>query len=859
MSKYLIIVESPAKIKTLKKFLGPEYAFESSIGHIRDLPEKGFGIDVENDFTPVYEVMSDKKKVMDGIIKAAKKSEVVYLAPDPDREGEAIAWHIASQLPEGTTVKRVTFNSITKEAVCNALNSPRDIDYSLVNAQQARRLLDRIVGYKISPILARRIQGGRRAAGTKALSAGRVQSVALKLVVERERDIDAFKPIEYWNVEALLKDGEKAFTANLYAVEGKRIEKELQEGKDVYLVDTEKKADEVEALLRHTEYNVTNVERKEKRRNPVPPFITSTLQQEASRHFGFSATKTMSLAQGLYEGIDMKNEGQEGIITYMRTDSVRIAPEAVQELREFIVQTYGDTFLEEAIRVFPTKKSAQDAHEGIRPTNMQHPPDVVKAFLSHDQFLLYSLIWKRFIASQMKPAVYNTVAATVLTDNDITLRATGSELKFQGFLVVYEEKGDEDKVDIEEDKMLPFLEKGMTLNLLDVNTDQSFTRPPARYSEASLVKELEKSGVGRPSTYAAIMNKIQSREYTAKEKNRLKPTELGKVMSQMLEANFQMIMDIGFTSSMEDKLELVADNDKEWKSLIKDFWEEFIPTVEAAEKDAFVPKIMTEVKCPRCGANLQKIWSRNKYFYGCSGYPECSYTTTEEELFFTKEDFREDFDWNQMCPICQTAMKVRHGRFGYFLGCTKYPDCKGIINIPKKDEDDFVNTEELPPCPAIDCPGRIIAKRSRYGKIFYSCSTFPECNVIVNDLSDLEEKYRDYQRTPYEKKERKGKGKKATKETKKKTRRKESKPRNIAPSKLSPELSTFLGVEEMARTQVMKKVWEHIKAHNLQDEGNKRIIHPDASLATVIGNEPIDMFKMTSAVNKHIIKREKES
>jgi len=857
MGKALIIVESPAKIKTLKKFLGPNYLFESSLGHIRDLPEKEFGIDVEHDFTPKYVVLPDKEEVIARLKKAAKQCDTVYLSPDPDREGEAIAWHISEILPPKTNIKRVAFNSITKEAVLKALQNPQEIDPALVNAQQARRLLDRIVGYKTSPFLNRRIQRGKEG----SVSAGRVQSVALKLVVDREKEIEAFKPVEYWNLAAILKTAqeERSFSAALYTVDGRRIEKEPSEGKDYEIIGTKDAADRLLKRMEQTPYQVLKVEKKEKRRNPVPPFITSTLQQEASRHYGFSSAKTMNIAQTLYEGIDLGNEGAEGLITYMRTDSVRIVPEAIEEARQFILKTYGKEFLPPQPKIYHTQKSAQDAHEGIRPTNLQHPPEKIQKFLTREQFMLYQLIWRRFLASQMMPAVYDTVAADIAGGSKgIVVRATGSQMKFSGFLAVYEERSDDEDKD-EENRLLPHLEEGMTLKLLDVTADQAFTRPPPRYTEASLVKELEKSGIGRPSTYATIMNKIQSREYTVKESGRLKPTELGKVIALLLENNFQEIMNIGFTASMEDNLELVAENRKDWKELIRDFWNKFIPTLEIAEKEGFVPKMMTDIDCPNCGAKLQKVWFKSKYFYGCSRYPECTFSAPIEELEFKKEDYAADFDWDQKCPVCHSNMKVRHGRFGAFLGCTNYPSCKGIVNIPKKGEVS-INPEEMPACPAIDCPGHMVARKSRFGKTFYSCSTFPECDVIVNDLSQLESKYPDHPRTPYVKK---AKGKFAAKKASAKKTAKKSKPaapkaaakkpRAAAPTSISSELASVVGASSMTRGEALKKIWEYIRAHDLQDPSNKRIIKPDAKLAKIFGtNEPVDMFKMTGMLSKHI-------
>lgn len=866
--KALIIVESPAKIKTLKKFLGPEYLVESSVGHIRDLPEREFGIDIEHDFEPKYTILPNKEEVISRLRKAAKQCDVVYLSPDPDREGEAIAWHITQVLPPETNYKRVAFNSLTKDVVLKALQNPRSIDTALVNAQQARRLLDRIVGYKISPLLNRRIQRGRE----NFLSAGRVQSVALKLVVDREKEIEAFKPVEYWNLGALLKTGpeERAFKAALYSVDGKRFEKEAIEGKDITLINNKDTAEAILERIRPGPFQVLKIERKEKRRNPVPPFITSTLQQEASRHYGFSSSRTMSIAQGLYEGIDMGSEGAEGLITYMRTDSVRITPEAIAEARAYIKNQYGPEYIPAEAKVYSSQKSAQDAHEAIRPTNLNHPPEMIKSFLTKEQFLLYQLIWRRFLASQMVPAVYDTVSSDLMGGEGIILRATGSIMKFPGFLAVYEEKFDDDEKE-DENRMLPDLKEGQPLLLQELTSEQSFTRPPPRYTEASLVKELEKSGIGRPSTYATIMNKIQSRDYTIKESGRLKPTELGQVIAQMLEASFQQIMNVGFTAQMEDSLELVAENNKEWKTLIREFWEQFNPTLEIALKEAFVPKILTDIDCPKCGeGKLQKIWARSKYFYGCSRYPECTYSAPIEEVSFNKEDYAPDFNWEQPCPVCSSEMKVRHGRYGAFLGCTRYPECKGIINIPKKGETPLP-TEDLPACPAIDCPGHMVARKSRFGKIFYSCSTFPDCDVIVNQIEQLATKYPSHPRTPYQKKEKKGKGKAKTAVAKKakttapkaaakpkavKAKTAKAKTTRKMPSyPLSAELIAIVGAPELTRGDVTKKVWDYIKAHNLQDADNKRLINPDPLLAKVFGTkEPIDMFKMAGLLGKHIKK-----
>src|SRR5579862_1145330 len=864
MGKALIIVESPTKIKTLKKFLGEKFAFDSSLGHVRDLPQKGFGIDVEHDFEPNYVTMPDKKEVVERLKKAAKHADVVYLSPDPDREGEAIAWHIASLLPKGTPIKRVTFNEFTKEAVTEALKHPRHIDQALVDAQQARRLLDRIVGYKISPILTRRVQGARDG----GLSAGRVQSVALKLVVDREKEIEAFTPVEYWNIHALLeanKDQPSVF-AFLLSVKGKRVEKEPVPGKDTFTIPDEKTAKEIVAQLQNATYRVDSVEKKEKKRNPVPPFITSSLQQEASRHYGFSSSRTMNIAQGLYEGIDLGEEGPEGLITYMRTDSVRLAPESIEAARKYIAATYGKEYLPEEGRQFTAKKSAQDAHEAIRPTNLNYPPEKIKNHLTLDQYKLYLLVWRRFLASQMNPAIYDTVSCDIVTDKNINLRATGSTIKFPGFLAVYEEREDkgnaEEKAKEEQEKRLPSLTTGQMLQLLEVQSQQAFTRPPARFTEASLVKELEKSGIGRPSTYATIMNKIQSRDYTVKEKGSLKPTELGRVIAQMLENSFTMIMDVGFTAAMEDELERIAENQREWKDLIRDFWDKFIPTVATAEKEAFVPRVMTDLNCPECGHKLQKIWARKKYFYGCSNYPACPFTAPLESINFNKEDYDPTFDWDQPCPKDGSPMKIRYCKFGPFLGCSRYPDCKGIVNIPKKGD---IPAKDMPTCPAKGCDGKLAQRRSRFGKVFFSCSNFPDCDVIVGDLDDLETKYHDHPKTAYVRKEKKGRwGKKKEAEPEKKKTNAKTKAKTKAKAApktkrkqaayaLSKELSDIVEETHLSRPEVTKKVWDYIKKHNLQDPKNKRLIVPDAKLAKVFGSKkPVDMLKLAGILSPHL-------
>lgn len=772
MSKSLVIVESPAKIKTLKKLLGPTFIFESSYGHVRDLPEKEFGIDIENNFEPKYVLLPKKTEVVAKLKAAAKECDTIYLAPDPDREGEAIAWHISQILPKKANIKRISFHSITRDAVQEAIKNPTELNIALVDAQQARRLLDRLVGYSISPLLNKRLRRGRG----KGVSAGRVQSVALKLVVDREKEIEAFIPQEYWNITAKLQgEEEKPFTASLCAINGLKLEKEFVpnkvEGQDYTLVNNEAIAKGIKSDLEKASYTITRVDRKEKRRNPEAPFITSTMQQEASRHYRFSPSRTMEIAQGLYEGVDLGADGPEGLITYMRTDSVRVADEAVKDARSYILKEYGNDFLPEEARSFQVKKSAQDAHEAIRPTNIHHHPDLIKKFLTKEQFQLYSLIWKRFLASQMVPAIYDTVSVDIQADI-YTLRATGSQIKFKGFLTLYEEKSDEEQNE-NEDKLLPNLTVDQILALLELTEEQSFTRPPPRYSEATLIKELEKSGIGRPSTYATIMRKIESRDYTVKEQGRLKPTELGRVICEILETNFNAIMEIAFTANMEEDLESVAEDKKDWHVLLQEFWKTFSPTLTAAEETAVVPKVPTDIPCPKCGGMLQKVWSKDKYFLGCEHYPECDYTISVEEMTFDKSLYKPDFDYQQPCPKCGSPMKLRFGRFGPFLGCTTFPECRGVVRVPKVGE---VEEEPLPPtpCPAIGCTGQLVRRRSRFGKFFISCSEFPACDVIGNELEAVLEKYQGHEKTAYvaKPKVRKGKAPAVEEETEEKAPKK---------------------------------------------------------------------------------------
>lgn len=844
--KSLVIVESPTKIKTLRKFLGKSFRIESSVGHVRDLPRKQFGIDIEGGFTPQYEVLPEKREVVSHLQKAAKECDEVFLSPDPDREGEAISWHISKLLPEEKSIYRVTFHSITKGAVLEAFKHPRAICHSLVHAQQTRRLLDRIVGYKLSPLLSKRIP---RKTG-QSLSAGRVQSVALKIVVYREREIEAFVPTEYWKISARFSRDQDCFCAFLSIVDGKKIVRENPKEKE-RTIGSQKEAEAiVSALKKEKLFRVERVECKEKKRHPVPPFITSTLQQEASRHYRFSSQHTMRTAQSLYEGVDLGERGGEGLITYMRTDSTRTAPEAIDWVRKYIEEHFGSSYLPDRPNIY-TKKGAQDAHEAIRPTSLSHSPESIRSYLSDDQYKLYLLIWKRFLASQMKPALYDTTSVDIVTEpSHFFFHMTGAVLTFRGFLILYEEKRDEKK-EGETEQSLPSLREGELLQLLELFSEQSFTKPPPRFTEASLIKELERSGIGRPSTYSSIMSKIQAREYTEKQQLRLVPTELGKLVVDMLVKHFPTIMDINFTASMEDFLEKIAEDQMEWKEVLGQFWQEFYPTFQLAEKEAFVPKWETDLSCPKCGSMLYKIWARSQYFYGCSKHPECKYSISEAEFAFKKEDYAADFDWEQPCPICKGEMKIRHGKFGAFLGCRLYPDCRGIVSIAAKGEDSL-SLKEITPCPTKNCEGKIIVKRSRFGKNFYTCSAFPQCSVVGNSIEAIREKYEGTERVAYQKK----KTQKSSSSKQKRGKRTVTKgPRKISLMKLSSKLASLVGKDEMGRGEVMKGVWEYIKSHRLQDPKNGRIILPDEKLALLLGgSEPISMFQMTALISKSMQK-----
>ena len=659
MADKLIIVESPAKANTIKKFLGGSTKVVASMGHIRDLPKSKMGIDIENDFEPQYINIRGKGDLIKSLKTDAKKAKTVYLATDPDREGEAIAWHLSKILEEDKKkITRVTFNEITKSAVQKAIKEPRDIDMNTVDAQQARRVLDRIVGYKMSPVLWKKVKRG--------LSAGRVQSVAVKLIVDRENEIESFIPEEYWNIYANLKDeqSKKEFEARFYGKDGKKIE-----------IHSKEEIDEIIKNIEKATYVVSDVKKGEKKRNPAPPFTTSTMQQEASRKLGFTLKKTMSIAQGLYEGVKISEKGTIGLITYMRTDSTRISEEARHAAKAQIISTYGEEYYEN--RYYKTNKDAQDAHEGIRPTYADIEPDNIKDELTKDQYKLYKLIYNRFMASQMKPAVYDTMAVNIKADK-YDFKANGQSLKFKGFMTLYVEGTDEKEE--KEEGILPELKENQEVKLLKLNPKQSFTEPPARYTEASLVKTLEEKGIGRPSTYSPTITTILERRYIEKEQKQLVPTELGKIVNKLLTENFSDIVNVEFTAKIENEFDEIAEGKEQWKQMIREFYEPFEKEIEKVEKELEHVELVDEVsdvQCEKCGRMMVYKFGRYGKFLACPGYPECKNTKPIIETI------------DVPCPKCEGVVQVRKTKRKrkYYI-CENNPDSCDYIswNKPQKGE-----------------------------------------------------------------------------------------------------------------------------------------------------------------------------
>jgi DNA topoisomerase-1 len=710
MAKNLVIVESPAKAKTINKFVGKDYIVKASVGHVRDLPKSELGVDEET-FEPHYEVLEGKEKVVSELKAAAKKAEKIFIASDPDREGEAIGWHVMHLLgKDATKVQRILFHEITKNAVRKAIDTPGEIDMNKVNAQQARRVLDRLVGYKLSPLLWDKVRRG--------LSAGRVQSVAMKMIVDREESIKAFVPEEYWTFAARLEAGTPPpFIAKLTKVDGKKAE-----------VPNEETARKLEATLKAGEFVVAAVARKEKKQSPGPPFITSTLQRTAYNRFKYPVKRTMQIAQKLYEGKELGSDGLVGLITYMRTDSVRISDDALTEVRSYISAKYGADILPETPNYYKVKKAAQaqEAHEAIRPTSTEFDPERVKDYLTKEEYNIYKLIFDRFVASQMKQALFDVTDVDIERAN-LTLRASGEVLKFPGFLAVFQDAPSEDDEDGEkkDDKALPAMNEGDRLRLLDLDTRQNFTQPPARYTEATLVKALEENGIGRPSTYGQILTTIQARDYTYKHDGKFHPTQLGMLVTRLLKESFAEIIDEGYTASLEQDLDDIEEGKLDWTTAMKRFAKKFNKDLTRAEKEMTSIKgtgIETDEKCENCGAPMIIKFGRFGEFLACKNYPECK--TTKEIAKGDAAEATAD-DEQIMCEKCGKPMTLKRSRFGQFFACTGYPDCKNTkdpkllkANIP---------TEPQPPCE--NCGKEMVLKSGRYGP-FFSCSGYPDCRNI---------------------------------------------------------------------------------------------------------------------------------
>ncbi len=717
MKKYLVIVESPAKAKTIEKYLGRSSKVMASYGHVRDLIPKEGAVDPADHFKMYYQLIERNIRHVDAITKAVKSFDTLYIATDPDREGEAIAWHIkqileSKKLLKGKEFARIVFHQITKNAVQNAVKNPRDISMDLVNAQQARRALDYLVGFNLSPLLWRKIRPG--------LSAGRVQSPALRLIVEREIEIENFKNQEYWTVHANLTAHEQDFQARLIEYDGEKIEQ-------FSIVDNNRSQDVCETIKKSAKghLNVMTVTKKERKRNPTAPFITSTLQQEAARKIGFSTSKTMQIAQQLYEGVDIGEEGPTGLITYMRTDSVTLAPEALTEIRDCIVERYGKENLPDEPRIYKTKsKNAQEAHEAIRPTFALRAPDDIKKYLSTDQFKLYSLIWKRTIASQMIEATIHTVAIDfVPPDKKCIFRANGSTIVNPGFITVYQEDFDEKKKDDEEEegKILPPFEEGENVDVKDVIGEQHFTEPPPRFSEASLVKALEEYDIGRPSTYASIIATLKNRKYVDVDNKRFTATDVGRVVSRFLTTYFTKYVDYHFTAKLEDELDDIARGEKEWVPVLEAFWEPFKSLVNVTEKTvkrSDVTQEKIDEKCPKCDSPLSIRLGKRGRFIGCTAYPNCDYTRNVNEDSSAPQTVE-----GRKCPDCDHDLVIKMGRYGKFIGCGNYPNCKHMEPLEK------------PKDMGVQCPkckkGNILQRKSRRGKIFYSCERYPDCEYAL--------------------------------------------------------------------------------------------------------------------------------
>ena len=707
--KSLLIVESPTKVKTLKKFVGRDFVIMASVGHLKDLPKSKLGVDVDNNFSPEYITIRGKGKILSDLKKEAKKANDIYLAPDPDREGEAIAYHIGNEVAKHTEGKiyRVMFNEITKSAVKEAIKNPTEVNINRFYAQQARRILDRLVGYKISPLLWKKVQPG--------LSAGRVQSVALRIVCDRENEIKAFKSEEYWTITLDVEGQVKPkFQSKLFKIDGNKAE-----------IANQVSADEVVKNLKNAEFILDGLVKKERKRNPVAPFITSTLQQEASRKLNFSPKKTMMIAQRLYEGLPVGSRGTVGLITYMRTDSTKFSVEATEAIRDYIVNRYGVKFCPKEPNVYKSKKSAQEAHEAIRPTDVSIVPSEIKEYLEKDMFRLYELIWARSVSCQMVPAILDTTTFDIKAGQYL-FRSNGSIVKFSGFMQVYVESGDDEAAekDIKPgDKILPELSKGEKLKLLEIDPEQHFTQPPARFSEAMLVKKLEEEGVGRPSTYAAIISVIKDRAYVESEERRLAPTKLGYLVSDLLLEHFPKFMTTKFTADMESQLDQIEFGETEWVKTLQSFYTPFKLNLDEAEKkigDSEVEE--TDEICDKCSQPMIVKWGRFGKFMACSGYPDCKNTKQISKEGSDGKAVSESTAVEGTCEKCQSSLVLKVGRFGKFIACSNYPDCK------------FTKPIDLGiKCPKDDCKGKIAARRSKKGRMFYGCTAYPNCDFVSWD------------------------------------------------------------------------------------------------------------------------------
>lgn len=714
----LVIVESPAKARTIEKYLGADFRVLASVGHIIDLPTSKLGVDIEHDFEPQYEVIKGKKKIVEDLKRAAKNAGKVYLAPDPDREGEAIAYHIAGAIGNGKPIYRAVFNEITREAVRRGIENPTEINKNLFNAQQARRILDRLVGYKISPLLWKKVRRG--------LSAGRVQSVALRLICEREKEVRAFVPEEYWSIAGRAHATEPPpFTLRLDKIGGKNER-----------IPDEAAANRILDAVRNAEFKVADVTRREVAKRPFAPFITSTLQQEASRKLRYPSRRTMRIAQRLYEGIDVGEDGPTGLITYMRTDSTRLAPSALDMIRGYIHKNYEPEYLPKQARFYTKGKGAQDAHEAIRPTNVNLTPNAVAKYLDREQLALYTLIWTRTVASQMVDATVERTRIEVPVGEYLFV-ATGSVITFPGYLKIYEEAKDEagktesesegvEPVLNKDDEQLPRVEPGDVLKVEDLAGKQHFTQPPPRFTEAGLIKELEKQGIGRPSTYAAIISTIQDREYAEKEGGSFRPTELGSIVTELLTESFPQVLDVKFTARMEGQLDDVEEGKVDWVELLNGFYGPFVKRLETAQeqmRNLKAEQQPTEHVCEKCGSTMVVRWGRNGKFLACSGYPACRNTKPIRVLEDGTVEIIKDEVTDEKCPNCGRAMVIKSGRRGRFMACSGYPECKTSKPLP-------IGVS----CPRPGCKGELVERQSGRGRTFYSCNAYPECRYLIGEM-----------------------------------------------------------------------------------------------------------------------------